>query len=343
MTEAKTISPVRRKSADSPLVAAGSPLARVHLFDLADQMGIRLEFVDLDESGRVKVSGDAAKAAEAELLWCHGRFPRSWVTTAIDSLPSLAWVHSDFVGVDGLPLDSYLERSIVITNGGRNFARPMAEWTMLGILASAKQFPFFVRNSDAAVWDTSKELSELEGSRVLLLGLGSVNSLVAQMCKGFDLDVVAWTRTNHLAPADGVSRFVTGDQWRSEIKEADYVVVGLPLTAQTEGLINAEVLETVKPSVTIINLARGALIDEAALLQALDSGRVRYALLDAYLVEPLPAESSLWRRDNVTVLPHHSWSSPKIITNSIERLRSELALWMSGQPLLDFVDFDAGY
>ena len=343
VTEPKTVSLVRRRSAGSPLVAAGSPLAKAHLFDLADQMGIRLEFVELDESGKVKNSADAPKAAEVELLWCHGRFRSPWVESAIDSLPSLDWVHSDFVGVDGLPLDSYLERAIAITNGGRNFARPMAEWAMLGILASAKQFPFFVRNSDAAVWDTSRELSELEGATVLLLGLGSVNSLVAQMCKGFGLDVVAWTRTNHLAPAEGVSRHITGDQWRSEIRGADYVVVGLPLTSQTKGLINAEVLETVKPSVTIINLARGALIDEAALLQALDSGLVRYVLLDAYLVEPLPAESSLWRRDNVTVLPHHSWSSPKIMTNSIERLRSELTLWMSGQPLSDPIDFAAGY
>ncbi|TAN24790.1 MAG: D-2-hydroxyacid dehydrogenase [Actinomycetota bacterium] len=343
MTEAKTSSPVRRRPAGSPLIAAGSSLAKAHLFDLADQMGLRFEFVELDESGKVKIPGDAAKAAEVELLWCHGRFLGSWVMSAINSLPSLDWVHSDFVGVDGLPLDSYLKRGIIITNGGENFARPMAEWVMLGILASAKQFPFFVRNSDSAKWDTSRELAELDGSKVLLLGLGSVNSLVAQMCKGFGLEVVAWTRTKHQSLADGVSRQVTGDQWLSEIASADYLVVGLPLTAQTRGLINREVLETVKSEVTIINLARGALIDEAALVQALDSGRIHYALLDAHSVEPLPPDSPLWRRRNVTVLPHHSWSSPKITTNSIERFRSELTLWLSGQPLLDPVDFSAGY
>lgn len=220
----------------------------------------------------------------------------------------------------------------------------MAEYIVLGMLASAKQFPFFVRNSDAGKWDTSRELSELEGAKLLLLGLGSVNSLVAKMCKGFGMDVVAWTRTVHTSLEEGVSRHVSGNDWLKEISDADYIVVGVPLTAQTRGLIDKEVLlEIAKPDLTLINLARGAIIDQAGLLEALDSGRLRYVLLDAYLSEPLPPESPLWKRPNVTVLPHHSWSSPRVITRSVELMGSQLHRWMSDLPLFDPVDLSAGY
>lgn len=343
MAGVRPVSLSRRRPAGSSLVAAGTSSAKTDLAVLADRMNIKLDFVVLDDSGKIASLHDSVRPDEVELLWCHGRFKSSWVKSAMDELPSLDWVHSDFVGVDGLSLESFAQRGIVITNGGDNFARPMAEWVVLGMLASAKRYPFFVRNSDAAIWDASVELSEMKGAKVLLLGLGSVNSLVAEMCKVFDMDVVAWTRTKHDSKAYGVSRQVTGDDWLTEIKDADYVVIGLPLTRQTTGLINESVLEIAKSDVTIINLARGAIIDEKSLVRVLDSGRIRYVLLDAYPTEPLSPSSPLWARDNVTVLPHHSWSSPRVINNTIERLGSELSLWMSGLPLADPVDFGAGY
>ncbi len=343
MTAARSISLTRRRSVGSPLVAAGTSMARDHFSILADRLRIQVDFVEIDETGTV-FPDHAQKVQEAELLWCHGRFAGSWVMSAVGSLPGLEWVHSDFVGIDALMLGTFVQRGIVVTNGGNNFSRPMAEYIVLGILASAKRFPFFVRNSDAGKWDTSLELSELDGAKLLLLGLGSVNSLVAKMCKGFGMDVVAWTRTERASLEDGVSRYVTGNEWLREIRDADYVVVGVPLTAQTRGLIDKEVLlEVAKPDLTIINLARGAIVDQVGLLEALDSGRLRYVLLDAYLTEPLPPESPLWGRPNVTILPHHSWSSPMVIPRSIELMGSQLGRWMSGLPLFDPVDLSAGY
>ncbi len=327
----------------SRIVVAGTSLARNHIFDVAESLKIQVDFVEIDEKGRVLHSDDLDRVDDVELLWCHGRFAGSWVMAAIDSLTSLDWVHSDFVGVDALALGTFVHRGIALTNGGHNFARPMAEYTVLGMLASAKQFPFFVRNSDRTIWDTSIELSELEGAKLLLLGLGSVNTLVARMCKGFGMEVVAWTRTEQAAISDGVSRQITGSEWMKEIRDADYMAIGLPLTAQTRGLIDREAFEAAKKGLTIINLARGAVIDQDALVQALDSGWLRYVLLDVYETEPLPSESPLWSRPNVTVLPHHSWSSPRVITRSVDLFGSQLQRWMSGLPLSDPVDFSAGY
>lgn len=343
MISEKKLRLIRKRPVGSPLVAAGSNAAKKDLLALTSLLGIELDFVEIDDSGRVKKPYDRSRAGDVEMLWCHGRFQGSWVASAVNELGSLDWVHSDFVGIDALPVETLVARGIVITNGGDNFARPMAEWVMLGILASAKYFPKFVRNSDIGKWDSSMQLSELSGARILLLGLGSVNSLVAMMCKPFRLEVVAWTRRKRSELAEGVSRQITGESWRSELAEADYVVVGLPLTPATEKLLDAESLAIAKTGTTIINLSRGAIIDQDALITSLDSGRVRYVLLDAFEVEPLPTESPLWRRDNVTVLPHHSWSSPKINQNSVERIRVELERWVSGLPLLHTVDLKAGY
>lgn len=343
MSYSEPLSLVRSRSLGSPLVVGGIRSAGDRLSEMVRNLGVDIEFVELDDVGKIKHSEDHSKAKSVELLWCHGRFRPSWVISAVGEFTSLRWIHSDFVGVDGLPIDEFAKKEIIMTNGGDNFARPMAEWVLLGMLASAKHYPRFVRNSDNAIWDTSVGLRELADAKVLLLGLGSVNSLVAQMCKPFGMNVVGWTRSPRTSLADGVKRQISGSRWLDEIEDADYVVTGLPLTDQTEKLINAEVLERAKDGMTLINLSRGGLIDEDALVGALDSGRINYALLDAFEKEPLSVESPLWKRDNVTVLPHHSWSSPRAYENTVHRMESELALWLSGKSLPDALDYRAGY
>lgn len=332
----------RKKPLRSKIIAAGSGEAGRHFANLASRLAIDHEFVEIDRLGEVKNASDLDLAVEVELLWCHGRFSGEWVVKAASIFPNLSWIHSDFVGVDALPLDEFSKRGLLLTNGGGNFARPMAEWVVLGILASAKSMAWFVRNSDNAKWDNAIELRELEGAKVLLLGMGSVNSLVAQMLKGFGTEIVGWSRTLRQQGGDGIRR-ITGDAWQSEITQADYVVVGLPMTNSTRGIINKNVLESMKDDVTIINLSRGGLIDHDALVEMLDQGKIRFALLDAFEVEPLPSSDPLWRRENVLVLPHHSWSSPKVTENTVERMYSLLASWIAGEQIEDAVDYSAGY
>lgn len=343
MSYLEPLSLVRARPLGSPLVAGGIRAAGERLSEMVRNFGVDIEFVELDDTGKIMHSKDQSRADSVELLWCHGRFRPSWVVSAAGEFTSLRWIHSDFVGVDALPIHEFAKRGIVITNGGNNFARPMAEWVILGMLASAKHFPRFVRNSDDAVWDTSVELRELAGAKVLLLGLGSVNSLVAQMCKPFNMNVVGWTRSPRDHLADGVKRQISGSEWLEEIEDSDYIVTGLPLTTETEKLINADIFRRTKDGITLINLSRGGLIDESALIDALDSGRINYALLDAFEHEPLSADSLLWKRANVTVLPHHSWSSPRVRENVRHRMQSELSIWLSGEPLPDALDYGVGY
>lgn len=331
------------RSEERGVIVAGTEEAAESFREITGELGIGYRFVSLNGSGDLIDLGDAQLADQVEVLWCHGRFTGAWVERAIGKLPNVKWVHSDFVGVDSVPIAEFQSRGIVLTNGGDNFARPMAEWTVLGILSSAKEYPRFIRNSDDALWDDSFQLKELRGEKVLLLGLGSVNSLVAGMLEPFDMEVVAWSRTRRSELPAGVTRNLIGKEWMDEIRTADYIVVGLPATKSTKGLIDREILETMKHDVTIINLARGAIIDQKALTEILDLGRLRYVLLDAYEIEPLPSNDPLWGRNNVTVLPHHSWSSQLVSANTVNRMSKLLRLYVSGLPFDRVVDYEAGY
>ncbi len=322
--------------------AAGRQSAVEELRSAARDFGVEITTVLLDGEGRVQDS-DSGRADQVEFLWCHGRFTGAWVNRAIESLPNLKWVHSDFVGIDAMPVDKLAARGIEFTNGGGNFARPMAEWSVMGLLASAKRFGYFHSLSQSGIWDPSLELTELAGKKLFLVGLGSVNRLVAAMVAPFDMSVSAWSRTRKQEPVPGVDHLYWGDDVPDEMQLADYIVVGVPLTTKTRRMFNAELLGKLKKGVTVVNPARGAIFNEVALAEAIDSGQVGYALLDAFEAEPLPEDSPLWRNPRVTVYPHHSWSSPNVTGNAVVRMRSQLALWLKGEQLDGLVDLEAGY
>lgn len=295
--------------------------------------------VVVDRDGRV----DPAEAAGVTVLWRPGLKSREWLLNAVEHLPDLEWVHSDAAGADILPLAELAARGIVVTNGIGSFSRPMAEWAMLGILSAAKRFPRFVRLSDSGTWDPSPLLAELEGSVVLLVGLGSVNSLVAPMAAAFGMEVRALAQKPRAELPAGVTRMVVQERWHAELADADYVVLGVALTPATANLIDAEALAVMKPTAWLINVSRGALVDEAALVRALDAGQIGGALLDTFVEEPLPEGHPLWGRENVTVVPHFTWSSPVALERIEQLFAAQLARFVAGDALANVVDAAAGY
>ena len=276
------------------------------------------------------------------VLWRYHLTPPQ-LATVVERLPDLEWVHSDYVGVDDLPLGLMAERGVMLSNGAGISARPMAEWVMLALLLGAKQLPRFVRQSDAAVWDAGAPLGELQNSVVLLLGLGAVGSLVAQMLEPFGAEVHAWTRRQRTTKPQGVTRMLAGDEWRSSVGRADFVVCTLPLTQATAGLLDASFFRSMKPGAWVVNVSRGALIDDRALLSSLDEGHLGGAVLDAFREEPLPGDSLLWRRPDVLVLPHATWSSSHTLEDFTRRFATQLARFVAGNRPTDLVDLAAGY
>jgi phosphoglycerate dehydrogenase-like enzyme len=311
-------------------------------------------FERLERAGRIPagtrlvVLGDdgraGADARDASVLWCRRPGPwGSFLDAALETLPGLRWLHTDTVGVNHLPLAELAGRGITLTNGAGNFARPMAEWVLLAMLAAAKHLPTFVRRSDAGVWEPSPTLRELDGTVALLLGLGATNRIVADLAAPFGVEVRASTRRPRHTVPPGIARMITGEAWRDELPEADWIVLGVPLTDATERMIDDAALGAMKPDAWIINVARGALIDEDALARALDDGRIGGAVLDALVEEPLPSSSPLWGRENVIIVPHHTWSSRQSWERMEGLFASGLSHWAAGEPMQNVIDPETGY
>jgi phosphoglycerate dehydrogenase-like enzyme len=322
-----------------PSVVAAPPWAARGLIDMVERG-------DLHSPVRHVVVGDdpvdAAAADGVQVLWRYHLTPPR-LDRALDELPDLQWVHSDYVGVEELPLRKLAERGILLSNGAGIAARPMAEWVVLAILASAKALPRFVRQSDAGIWEVGDALAELRGAVVLMLGLGAVGTLAAAMLEPFSVEVRGCTRQPRDVSPRGVTRMVVGDAWRAELADADYVVCALPLTADTTNMLNDDVFRAMKRGAYLVNVARGGLVDDDALIAALDRGHLGGAVLDAFRQEPIVDGHPLWGRPDVLALPHVTWSSSHTLDDFKWRFAAQLQTWLNGEVPTDLVNLDAGY
>ena len=276
------------------------------------------------------------------VLWRYHLTPDQ-LARVVGWLPDLEWVHSDYVGVDDLPLALLAERGVMLSNGAGISAGPMAEWIVLAVLAGAKQLPRFVRQSDDATWHVGDLLHEVRGSTVLILGLGAIGTRASELLGALGATVVGATRRPRSDAPPGVTRVVSGDGWRSELGLADFVVCTLPRTAHTDGMLDGDVFAAMKPGAWLINVSRGAVVDDKSLVAALDSGHLGGAVLDAFRQEPLPTDDPLWRRSDVLVLPHVTWSSQHTLDDFTTRFAEQLRRVAGGETPADQVDLLSGY
>lgn len=279
-----------------------------------------------------------------EVLWRRLDLALEDLDEVLGQLPDLRWLHSDTVGVERLPLRHLAQRGITVTNGGDSFALPMAEWVILAMLAASKQFPHFLRCSDAGTWDaTPPEVFDLEGTAAVVLGLGATGQLVARLASGLGVTITASVRTPRKGRPQGVEHLAIGEEWKSRLPDAKFLVVTVPLTPQTRGMVDAAALAALPRGAWVINVARGDVVDEEALLDALDCGHLGGAVLDTLPVEPLPAAHPLWRRPNVVVLPHTTWRSPSTQARQERLFARQLLQWTETRTLIDPVDLVSGY
>ncbi|WP_369047288.1 D-2-hydroxyacid dehydrogenase [Sinomonas sp. P10A9] len=225
---------------------------------------------------------------------------------AVASNPGLRWVHTTAAGggsqvkAAGLPEEA-LQRVAFTTSAGMH-GGPLAEFAVFGVLAGAKSLPRLIAQQRGRVWTDRWEMKQLEEMTVLVVGLGGIGAECARRFKA--LGATVWGTTRSGEPVDGVDRLVPVDELARAAAEADALVVTLPGTEHTHHLVGHEVLGSIKPGAIVVNVGRGTVIDESALVPALESGRVSFAALDVFEVEPLPADSPLWGRDDVLISPH---------------------------------------
>jgi phosphoglycerate dehydrogenase-like enzyme len=276
-------------------------------------------------------------APRAEIGW-FDLWDKAQMTEAVDGAARLQWLNSIYAGVDHLPLDLLDARGVTYTNGAGINAITIAEWVVMGMLSMAKAYPVIVRAGDARQWlEDAPGKRELYGSKALLLGYGAIGQLVDQRLAAFGVEVVKVRRS-------GGEGSLSPDQWRERLGEFDWVILALPATPETERMIGAPELAAMKRDCVIINVARGSVIDQPALVAALHDGRIAGAFLDVTEPEPLPADDPLWSAPNVQITMHLSGvAQTAMFQRSAARFLANLERWHDGQPLLHRVDLKLGY
>jgi phosphoglycerate dehydrogenase-like enzyme len=285
---------------------------------------------------------------------------RGWLAAdAFDRLlaraPQLSWVHSASAGVERALTPSARDRGVVITNARGVFSRPIAEYVVMMILAISRRLPQLLELQRERTWQPLEGV-ELRDVTVGIVGLGSIGRAVGALATAFGCRLIA-TRRRSGAGSDNVSPDpdetglgrlmldrVLGPEGLPELlAESDFVVLAAPLTPDTEGMIDDAALARMKPGAWLINIARGRLIDERALVRALRDGRIGGAVLDTFAEEPLAESSPFYDLPNVIVTPHTSWSSGRVLDRSVGLFCENLRRFAAGEPLLNVVDPDAGY
>jgi phosphoglycerate dehydrogenase-like enzyme len=228
-----------------------------------------------------------------------------------------------------------LQRIVFSTSAGVH-GGPLAEFAVFGVLAGAKDLPRLLAQQRDHTWSGRWQMRQVSEMTVLVVGLGGIGAEVARRLSGLGATVVGTSR--HHRPVDHVDRLIRTDQIAATVPDVDAIVLTLPGTAATERLIGAAVLAAVKPGTILVNVGRGTVVDEDALLAALRDGRIGFAALDVFAAEPLPADSPLWDEPNVLVSPHTA-----ALNAAEDRLIAELfaanaSRLLNGEQLRNVVD-----
>ncbi|WP_243073573.1 D-2-hydroxyacid dehydrogenase [Microbacterium sp. SS28] len=254
--------------------------------------------------------------------------------------PRLRWVMTTAAGggsqIKAAGLDREALDRIVFTTSAGVHGGPLAEFAVFGVLAGAKGLPRLLHDQREGAWPERWEMRQLDELTVLVVGLGGIGAECARRFSALGARV--WGTSRSGEPVDGVDRLIPLDELESAVAEADAIVVTLPGTEQTHHLIGERVLGAVKPGAIFASVGRGTVVDETALLAALDDGRVSFAALDVFEVEPLPRESRLWSHPSVLVSPHTAALNSKEEERIARRFAESATRLLDGRPLRSMVD-----
>ncbi|MCF2145184.1 D-2-hydroxyacid dehydrogenase [Desmonostoc muscorum LEGE 12446] len=295
-----------------------------------------VEFVEVDSEGNL--DGDASDAE----VYVNGFYLKtSTLDKVLAAAPALRWQQSPSAGVNHILTPTYLKRDIILTNAAGVHAIPISEFVLAFMLYHAKNLRKLQVLQDEDTWVRGVFLEELADATLLIIGTGNIGQAIASRAKAFGVEV--WGSRRHPEPLPNFDKIVGADEWRSLLPAADYVVIATPLTPETKGLIDEDAFRSMRPSAYLINIARGAIVDETALLTALREGWIAGAGLDTVSIEPLPPESPLWSLPNAFITPHCSALSPRLRERIAALFIDNLKRYQTGQPLRNVVDKKAGY
>jgi phosphoglycerate dehydrogenase-like enzyme len=290
------------------------------------------------EEGAKKGELDAL-FGEAEVVfgWIH-HFPKNLLARA----PRLKWIQTMSAGVDRMPAE-IMKSPVRVVNASGLHGTPMAEVALQMMLMFAKDAPACFQMKQRKEWKRYTP-KVLRGQTVGIMGLGAIGGEIARLCKAFGMTVLGIRR----AAADGesfpnVDRTFSRERLSQFLAASDFVVIAMPLTRETKGMISEGELRSMKPGAYLINVARGAIADEAVLIRALEEKWIAGAGLDVFVDEPLPPESRFYHLPNIIFSPHISGEMPDYERRATEVFCENLRRYLQGQPFLHEVDKSKGY
>ncbi|MGH6614543.1 D-2-hydroxyacid dehydrogenase [Sphingomonas sp.] len=274
---------------------------------------------------------------DADIAWVD--MQRSGHSGEVAALGTrLKWLSTIFAGLDAFPLDLLKERGITVTNGTGINAVAVAEYAVMGVLTAAKRFDEVVRLADRHEWTIAAPGQvELLDTTALIIGYGAIGKLIGDRLTAFGVTVTGVTRS-------GRNGTLTPDAWRGKLGDFDWVILAAPSTGETKAMFGAEEFAAMKRSAWLINIARGDMVDQDALIEALTARRIAGAFLDTVTPEPLPPEHPLWDAPNAIHTMHLSGrSQTKMFQRAGVLFLKNLDAFLAGRPMENVVDLAAGY
>tara|TARA_Y100000310_G_C20636346_1_gene791365 strand:+ start:530 stop:1501 length:972 start_codon:yes stop_codon:yes gene_type:complete len=254
----------------------------------------------------------------------------------------LKWVHSFSAGMDRALTSTLVQSNVIVSNSSGIHATPIAEHILAFLLTFTRKLQESFRNQQQKVWERVDTLTELRGKTVLIVGLGHIGREAARLASCFRARVVAVDTPGKEKP-EFVEQLGTTEGLAAFLKQADFVVLALPYTRDTHHFMNKERLEAMKQQAVLLNIGRGGVVDEQALIRVLQEKKIGGAALDVTEKEPLSKESPLWDMPNVVITSHHSGISERYMERAIELFCRNLKAYLKGEKLPNLVDKQRGY
>jgi phosphoglycerate dehydrogenase-like enzyme len=255
---------------------------------------------------------------------------RRTLLPALFGLTELKWFHTFSAGTDAAAFRVLMDRGTILTNSSGASAPSIAQYVLAMMLYATKPIEQWRESQSRAAWEPIPA-GELTGQTVGIVGTGAIGGEVARLAKAFGMRTIGIRRSTKKTPH--LDEQLPPKQLAKMLKASDFVVLACPLTPETEGLIGERELKAMQPSATLINVARGRVCDEGALIRAMQKGWITRAVLDVFHFEPLPEQSPLWSLPNVIVTPHNSGMSPRNMARMMDIFVENLARFAAGKPL----------
>ena len=305
---------------------------------LADEYGARIEEAAdgrarvLAVRGRDPSDPDLSTAEIAVSGWYYGAPVR--FADIVAAMPRVRWIHSTGAGMDDFISPDLAERGVLVTNVAGAYAPAMAEYALAGMVMLARGFPALLDAQRRRRWldRDAPRGTDLHGKQLGIVGYGAIGRHLALAAKALGMRVHATRRTPMFVSAEPVDRLLPAGELPELLATSDFVVLAASLNSTTRALIGDEELRAMKPSAVLVNVGRGGLVDQDALVAALRDGRLGGAVLDVTAPEPLPPDSPLWDAPNFVITPHLSGDTPEGWERGIELFCANLRLYLDGRP-----------